>query len=356
MTLGELFGAAAGERRRPGGHARSPTTTARWRPGRVFFCVARLHARRPRLRARGGRARAAALVVERPLGLGVPEVLVRRRARCDGARARRASTATRRRACRSSASPGRTARRRRRFLDARAARGRRDATGLLGTVEQVVGGVDAPAVRTTPEAIDLQATFAAMLDAGDGACVMEVSSHALELRRADAIHWRAAVFTNLTQDHLDFHPTMDDYFPAKRRLFDGRARALRVVNIDDPYGRRLAEDRGRLTVGIDARDADLRATDLRADFGGTSVQRRRPASCASPLPGPLQRRSTRSARSPWRASSASPTTTIAARAAARGDACPGASSRSTRARTSRCSSTTRTRPTRWRTCCAPRAG
>ena len=76
-------------------------------------------------------------------------------------------------------------------------------------------------MRTTPEAIDLQATFAAMLAAGDEACVMEVSSHALELHRADAIHWRVAVFTNLTQDHLDFHPTMEDYFagqaPSVRR-------------------------------------------------------------------------------------------------------------------------------------------
>ena len=125
-------------------------------------------------------------------------------------------------------------------------------------------------MRTTPEAIDLQATFAAMLGAGDEACVMEVSSHALELHRADAIHWRAAVFTNLTQDHLDFHPTMDDYFAAKRRLLDAGP-ALRVINVDDPYGRSLAaEHPDALTVGIASEDARLRARDLRADFGGTS--------------------------------------------------------------------------------------
>ena len=73
--------------------------------------------------------------------------------------------------------------------------------------------------RTTPEAIDLQADLRAMLDGGDRACAMEVSSHALELGRVDAIAFAVAVFTNLTQDHLDFHASMEDYFQAKRRLF-----------------------------------------------------------------------------------------------------------------------------------------
>ena len=73
--------------------------------------------------------------------------------------------------------------------------------------------------RTTPEAIDLQADFRAMLDGGERACAMEVSSHALALGRTDGTRFAAAIFTNLTQDHLDFHPTMEDYFPAKRRLF-----------------------------------------------------------------------------------------------------------------------------------------
>src|SRR5687768_17986069 len=77
-------------------------------------------------------------------------------------------------------------------------------TGLLGTVSSVVGGDERPVQRTTPEAIDLQATFAEMVAAGDAACAMEVSSHALALHRADAIHWAAAVFTNLSRDHLDF--------------------------------------------------------------------------------------------------------------------------------------------------------
>ena len=92
--------------------------------------------------------------------------------------------------------------------------------GLLGTVKQVVGGVEEEVERTTPEAIDLQATFRRMLEGGDRACAMEVSSHALALHRGDAIHFEVALFTNLTQDHLDFHADMEDYFRAKRLLFE----------------------------------------------------------------------------------------------------------------------------------------
>src|SRR3712207_4283967 len=97
---------------------------------------------------------------------------------------------------------------------------------------------------------------------------MEVSSHALELRRADAIHVAAAVFTNLTQDHLDFHPTMEDYFQAKRRLFASPLTRVRIANADDPYGRRLLEEfDGTLSFAIE-RDADYRALDVRTDGTG----------------------------------------------------------------------------------------
>jgi UDP-N-acetylmuramoyl-L-alanyl-D-glutamate--2,6-diaminopimelate ligase len=130
-------------------------------------------------------------------------------------------------------------------------------------VKSVIGGVDGAVIHTTPEAIDLQASFAAMRDSGDRACSMEVSSHALELHRADAIHFAGAVFTNLTQDHLDFHPTMEDYFAAKRRLFEA-APAVAVVNVDDPYGARLRADfPAAVSFALDA-PADYRALALRS--------------------------------------------------------------------------------------------
>src|ERR687898_2624997 len=113
-------------------------------------------------------------------------------------------------------------------------------TGLLGTVKRVVGGVEEEVERTTPEAIDLQHTFRRMVDGGDRAAAMEASSHALELWRVAGIRFACRVFTNLTQDHLDFHETMEAYFAAKRRLFEEAG--LSVVNLDDEYGRRIAAE------------------------------------------------------------------------------------------------------------------
>ncbi|MEK6277665.1 MAG: UDP-N-acetylmuramoyl-L-alanyl-D-glutamate--2,6-diaminopimelate ligase [Actinomycetota bacterium] len=139
--------------------------------------------------------------------------------------------------------------------------------GLLGTVMQVVGGTEEEVVRTTPEAIDLQATFRRMLDAGDDACVMEVSSHALTLHRADSIHFDVAVFTNLSQDHLDFHADMEDYFAAKRLLFEAGPGAA-VVNLDDPFGQRLAAEIDCLTFSAAGAGADFRAVDVGFDAAG----------------------------------------------------------------------------------------
>ncbi len=129
--------------------------------------------------------------------------------------------------------------------------------GLLGTVEQRVGGVVEPVQRTTPEAIDLQRTFRRMLDAGDRAAAIEVSSHALAYGRADGVRLAAAAFTNLTQDHLDFHGDMEAYFAAKALLFDGRC--PRATNVDDPYGRRLPAE---LRYALDDPSADVRAERL----------------------------------------------------------------------------------------------
>jgi UDP-N-acetylmuramoyl-L-alanyl-D-glutamate--2,6-diaminopimelate ligase len=143
-------------------------------------------------------------------------------------------------------------------------------TGLLGTVTSVIAGDERPTVRTTPEAIDLQRTFADMLAAGDEAVVMEVSSHALSLHRADAIHWSAAVFTNLTQDHLDFHADMEEYFLAKRRLFEAGPE-IAIVNVDDPYGARLAADfHEAIRIGLDAPAAQVRATAIEGDARGSA--------------------------------------------------------------------------------------
>ena len=131
-------------------------------------------------------------------------------------------------------------------------------TGLLGTVHSVIGGRVEEVERTTPEAVDLQATFARMLEAGDRACVMEVS-HALDLNRTAGIEFACAVFTNLTQDHLDFHGTMDDYYAAKQKLFlpaDGSRPAAAVVNVDDEWGRKLASE---LTASRPRRAREVRS-------------------------------------------------------------------------------------------------
>jgi UDP-N-acetylmuramoyl-L-alanyl-D-glutamate--2,6-diaminopimelate ligase len=139
--------------------------------------------------------------------------------------------------------------------------------GLLGTVKQIVGGVQKEVVRTTPEAIELQRTFCQMLAGGDEACAMEVSSHAMTLHRADAIHFEVAIFTNLTQDHLDFHADMEDYFLAKRKLFEAGPKTA-IVNVDDPYGRRLAQEFECVTFSAEGAEADYSARDVSFDAGG----------------------------------------------------------------------------------------
>ena len=128
--------------------------------------------------------------------------------------------------------------------------------GLIGTIESRVGGERRPAARTTPEAIDVQRAFREMLDAGDRSCAMEATSHGSELGRLDRVRFAALVFTNLSQDHLDFHGTMERYFEAKRRLFlEGDPPA--AINVGNDWGRRLAQDRpDALTFGF-ADDAQI---------------------------------------------------------------------------------------------------
>ena len=153
--------------------------------------------------------------------------------------------------------------------------------GLIGTIESRVGGESRPAARTTPEAIDVQRMFRAMLDAGDRSCAMEATSHGSELGRLDRVRFKALAFTNLTQDHLDFHGTMERYFDAKRRLFsETDPPPAAAINIGDPWGRQLADELRRtgrapvLTFGLPD-DADIRehsiATRLKGRFNAENI-------------------------------------------------------------------------------------
>jgi UDP-N-acetylmuramoyl-L-alanyl-D-glutamate--2,6-diaminopimelate ligase len=134
-----------------------------------------------------------------------------------------------------------------------------------------------PADRTTPEAPDVQKFLREMVERGCGACAMEVSSHALSLRRVDATTFAAAAFTNLTRDHLDFHVDMEDYFRAKRRLFEMLPRdAPALINVDDPRGAALIDAGGRpITYGI-ARPADITPGPLSYTLEGLEFDIRTP--------------------------------------------------------------------------------
>src|SRR6184192_3041238 len=153
--------------------------------------------------------------------------------------------------------------------------------GLVGTVRYEIGERVLPAIRTTPESLDLQELLAQMASAGCKAAAMEASSHALAQDRTRGLEWDVAVFTNLTQDHLDFHGTMDNYFEAKAKLFTALGTQKRkrepfaIVNIDDRYGRQLLDKINKrvavVTYGMGTR-ADFRASNYRAEFGGTSYQ------------------------------------------------------------------------------------
>jgi UDP-N-acetylmuramoyl-L-alanyl-D-glutamate--2,6-diaminopimelate ligase len=238
-------------------------------PGTLFFCVRGFtrdgHEFAPEAIARG----AVALVVERPLNLGVPEIQVDsvRQAMAPAAAAFFGDPTAGLSVVGVTGTNGKTTTA---FLVRTLLEADGRPTGLLGTVKSMIGGVEHPVVRTTPEAIDLQQTFKRMLEAGDAACAMEVSSHALELHRADAIHFDAAIFTNVSRDHLDFHPSMEEYFAAKRRLFTELAPGCAIVNIDDPYGAALAAELGDpITLSLQDARATYRARDVQTGLAGS---------------------------------------------------------------------------------------
>ena len=144
-------------------------------------------------------------------------------------------------------------------------------TGLLGTVLTRIGADVLPSVRTTPEAPDLQALLAVMRERGTTAVAMEVSSHALVLGRVDGVRFDVAVFTNLSQDHLDFHPSMADYEAAKASLFTPARAGRAVLNVDDAAGRRIARAT-ELPVTTYGEDADWQARELDLRPDGTTFR------------------------------------------------------------------------------------
>jgi len=153
--------------------------------------------------------------------------------------------------------------------------------GLIGTVRYEIGERVLPATRTTPESLDLQELLAQIANAGCRAAAMEVSSHALAQERTRGLEWDVAVFTNLTQDHLDFHGTMETYFESKLKLFtqlsrqQKKPRPIAIVNINDRYGQQVLDKIEKkipvTTFGMGVR-ADFRASNYRMEFGGTSYQ------------------------------------------------------------------------------------
>ncbi|MGZ8667014.1 MAG: Mur ligase family protein, partial [Solirubrobacterales bacterium] len=295
MELGELV-RAAGVGAKVRGDEATPISSLAYdsravREGTLFFCVRGMKSDGHKFAAAAVEAGASALVVERPLDLGLPEVEVAdaRAAMAPVAATFNGDPTSELRLIGVTGTNGKTttAFLVRELLEAAGIR-----SGLLGTVQRVVGGEVEEVERTTPEAIDLQGTFARMLEAGDAACVMEVSSHALVLHRADAIHFDAKLFTNLTQDHLDFHADMEDYFAAKRLLFSAEGGSpiieveggVSVLNVDDPYGRRLAgelreegEGAACLTFSASGAEADLSAREVSFDAAGAGFVADTPA-------------------------------------------------------------------------------
>ncbi|HEV7625719.1 MAG TPA: UDP-N-acetylmuramoyl-L-alanyl-D-glutamate--2,6-diaminopimelate ligase [Streptomyces sp.] len=169
-----------------------------------------------------------------------------------------------------------------------------ELTGLIGTVESRIGDDRLKSERTTPEATDLQALFSVMRERGVTSVAMEVSSHALVLGRVDGSVFDVAVFNNLSPEHLDFHPDMEDYFRAKRQLFTRRRSRAGVVNIDDEYGQRLLAESEVPVTTFSAEghpDADWRAQDVEVGPLGSTFTALGPKDevvrAASPIAGPF---------------------------------------------------------------------
>ena len=236
-------------------------------PGDLFFCVPGGRADGHAFAAAAVEAGAVALCVERPTGAGVPELRVTdaRRAMAVLSAAFFGNPATDLTLLGVTGTNGKTTTA---YLLEAIARAAGRSTGLIGTIETKIGDERRPGVRTTPESLDLHRLLAEMRDAGVECVAMEVTSHALALGRVEGLVFEASAFTNLSQDHLDFHSDMEDYFEAKRSLFTPERSRAGAVNVDDPHGRKLVEDAAIPCIGFGiATDAAVRAAqvDLRAD-------------------------------------------------------------------------------------------
>jgi UDP-N-acetylmuramoyl-L-alanyl-D-glutamate--2,6-diaminopimelate ligase len=209
------------------------------RPGSLFFCIRGSHADGHAFAATAAAAGAVALVVEHPVDVPLPQLVVAdsRAAMAPAATLFFGEPTAELDVAGITGTNGKTTTA---FLlhAILTAAGRR--SGLLTNIERRIGGEPHPTGLNTPEAIELQRLFRGMLDAGDDACVMEATSIAQAQGRLSGTQFAVLVFTNLTQDHLDFHGSMDDYFEAKRALFAQAAHA--IVNTRDEYGRRLASE------------------------------------------------------------------------------------------------------------------
>jgi UDP-N-acetylmuramoyl-L-alanyl-D-glutamate--2,6-diaminopimelate ligase len=250
-------------------------------PGTLFVCVPGHRVDGHDFASQAAAQGASALIVERPLDMPLPQLLVAdsRQAMALAADAFFVHPTRELEVVGVTGTNGKTTTA---FLlfAILAAAGRRP--GLLGTIENRIGGERRAAARTTSEAIDLQRTFREMLGAGDRSCALEATSHGSELKRLLGVRFRALVFTNLSQDHLDFHGTMERYFDAKRRLFiepdiDGN-RPRAAINVGDEHGRRLAGELRALGEGPfefsidDTKDLDITRGGSTFEFDGLELR------------------------------------------------------------------------------------
>ena len=250
-------------------------------PGDLFFCIPGTRTDGHAFAGAAAEAGAAALCVERPVDVPLPSLVVSdaRRAMGRVASAFYDDPASNLLLLGVTGTNGKTTTA---FLIDAILRADGRTTGLVGTIETRVAGKARPGVRTTPESLDLHALFAEMVDAGVDSVAMEVTSHALALHRVEGLRYAAAAFTNLTQDHLDFHETMEDYFEAKRMLFVPDRLERGAVNVDEVYGRRLLEASEVPCVGFGtAAEAEVRAVDVELGPAGSTFRIVTPAGDAT---------------------------------------------------------------------------